>query len=167
MRRPGENKAVAGAVATADKCPWCGRPEGHCRPVPLGYFCARDGLQEDVSRRIPTSPDPIAEAIRQDPAVLAARLEERLAQEEFDKRNAAWLQALSDLASARLQGSTAMFASGDGQPSRAKRDVRREERLVDAEQEAKADRERAGEDLNKARGRHRQAVLAARRALTI
>lgn len=164
MRTITENKAMSMAPTGGPKCPQCGRKGGACRSVPLGYWCQTDGLIEDTSRWIYPEPDPIHDAIGKDVGVMAARLEESMAQAEFDKCHEVWLSALSALSAARITRVGVYTSEGEFRPP-SRRDAKREERLLDAEAEAKREREKAGELLVEASVRHQRAVTAARRAL--
>lgn len=168
MLTPRENKTGNGT------CPSCGRkpgPFGPCRAVPLGWWCQQYGLAEDKSRWIHPSPDPVAVLMDTDPGVTAARDEEAAAQEVFDRADQVWQAALSELAAHRIRtggGPTIMAADGNPhwqRPGR-RRDRKDEETLAAAEDEARQVRQRTGEDLSKARERHRLVLVATRRALT-
>ena len=169
MRTPTMNKGGL-AVASGEKCPRCGRRGGACRDVPLGHFCAQYGLEEDRTKWIHPSPDPVSIVVDNDPNVIAARAEESLAVAEYEKRDEAWKDALCRLATARITGRTSITYTALGQQivtAPKRRDRKREERLVEEEAEAREVRERAAKLAAKARHRQREATDSARIAAAV
>ena len=154
-----------------EKCPQCGRRGSACRSVPLGYWCQEYGLDEDKSLWIHPEPDPVAEAVRTDPVVLATTLERDTAQAAFDAADQSWQAALSRVAECRIRTAAgAIFVGPTGgmefhPPSR--RDRKREKRLQEEEAEALEERERLNGVLVKAKELHRRATVAARLAATV
>lgn len=171
MLTPGGNKSNGNGNGA---CPSCGRkpgPFGPCRAVTLGWWCLEHGLAEDTSRWIHPSPDPVAVAMDSDPGVVACRAGEAAAQETFDRAERAWHAALSELAAHRVRsaGQTIVAANGDPawRPPGRWRDRKVEEALAAAEVEAREVRQRAGEDLLKARHRHYRVLVGTRMVLTV
>jgi hypothetical protein len=141
MRTPDENKsltfaegrrsALADAMAgyqTGKACPLCGATGKHCRPVDQGYFCQQDGLIPDESNYITPRPDPIGEAVRNDPAVVKATRDRDSAVQQFQRCDVAWQNAVAAAAQARIvitAGSNPINRAEDGY-SRPSRDSIRE-----------------------------------------
>lgn len=91
-------------VAAGGRCGLCGLTGRGCRPVPLGYFCQRDGLLEDRSRWLIPDPDPLSVAVHKDKHVVAALevLEGCEAAEALARQ--VWVDAVQAAAEAGIRG---------------------------------------------------------------
>lgn len=101
MIRESANKARAvpmKGAAAGEKCPRCGKRDRHCREVPMGHWCARDGLLEAPGRVVAPS-NPRRDAIQADPDVKATA--------------AAWGEATAAAEAAREAYSKAVLARHD------------------------------------------------------
>lgn len=160
------------ARPSANKCPRCGRREGMCRAVPLGFWCQQHGLVEDPSRWIVPTPDPIHEAVQHDPEVLEAQTAMELAELDYQAADAAWVDAISAASTLRLKDGVAVFATTGGVITPQARGRRKEvsprqaAKLIDAEAEAQEARDDQGKMLVRARVAYQRAVAEARRRHT-
>jgi hypothetical protein len=136
MRTASSNKA---RMVEEKTCPRCGRQPASngCRPVPLGFWCVRDGLEQDPATFIGASvgTDPAAS----DPGVKQARADE-----------------------AKAQTGPALYTS-DLVPILPETNSGEHRRLRDRETEARADRETAANRLVNERTATWAAEAAARR----
>lgn len=163
MRTPAENKSAA-VPSTGDKCPQCGQRGTACRAVRLGHWCQTSGLIEDASLWIHPSPDPVAEAMEKDPAIIDSRVAVEEAQAAYEASQEAWLASVTALAAARIEGSRVSFA--DGGFLRRRRSARTEEELVEAERIAARERDRLHEDLVDVSSAHGRLLAETRRRMS-
>ena len=160
MRTPTENKT---ANVAGDRCPQCGQRGTHCREVPLGHWCQSVGLAEDKSRWILPSPDPVAEAMAKDPAVIDARTAAEEAAAAYEAAQEAWLASLAALAAARIEGRASFINGGFG---RRRRSAKTEEELVEGERIAARERDRAHETFVDLSSAHRRLLVETRQRLS-
>lgn len=157
MLTAGANKA---AKPRTGRCPSCGLTGSACRPVPLGYWCQRDGLEEDTSTWIVPSPDPVSTAVHADPKVIEALEVMEARQRDADAAYTAWLSALREISTHRIKAEGVVDDSGLWRP--LSRSLRKAERLTEAEQEAHTALDEATTKAVRARTAYNQAVDEAR-----
>lgn len=160
--RPRSN-TLAGFTST---CPKCGGP---ARPERTGVFCPADFFQEDQSTYIHTSPDPVSEAIRANPERQEAFDKMQAAEAGYDDATADWHRVLSELHGVRIKAKTdaGQFDAAIGwRPSMGVRKLRaREEKLVEALDEADRRKRSTEETLARARRAYYATAAAVSRAL--
>ena len=161
MQTPTNNKSATTATA---RCPKCG---AHAREVSTGWFCAEHGLVLDESRNLRPSPDPISEALRVDPARLAAHDRKEQAEAAYAAATDAWTAVLSELHTVRIkarndQGEFPPFGAGPWRPSKAVRVLRqREAELVDQLEVVAREREHTAGSMRIARRQYQETAAAA------